>query len=309
MVGLGWEDAYEAIPTHAKGQCGGALWVCAGLSALLWKQWVGGADCGCLSTNIWEIFQREDGVCDGKGWDECTGQGACKYKFAATPVSSICVARLQLQSYHTFKLLFCGLSRKSANFLFFAGYGFQKGGKDGYGRDGYLACLCKPICLYSLLCTLSLAVMRTATQNVAPWPLIHQAIESAATAQTTARDPSEAKDLRKPVRIPPPCLSLTHFHSRHLNDLSQTIFSDAILAMLNAPTLLVNGLLDLDEDFLRQHLGVSDFSKYSLVEGSTPRRIMPKHFPNLRVDEHDDEGKRVDSIKLRKGKLWTPGPQ
>lgn len=110
------------------------------------------------------------------------------------------------------------------------------------------------------------------------WPA--SAIESAATAQITARDASEAKDLRKP-----------------------TIFSDAILAMLNAPTSTVNGLLDLDEDFLRIHLGVEDFSKYSVVEGATPRRIMPKRFPDLRVDEHDDEGKRVESAQLREGKL------
>lgn len=73
--------------------------------------------------------------------------------------------------------------------------------------------------------------------------------------------------------------------------------------MLNAPTSTVNGLLDLDEDFLRTHLGVEDFSKYSVVEGATPRRIMPAHFPDLRVEEHDDEGKRVDSTQLRKAKL------
>ncbi|KAL9077820.1 MAG: hypothetical protein Q9161_000192 [Pseudevernia consocians] len=106
------------------------------------------------------------------------------------------------------------------------------------------------------------------------------AIESAATAETTARDSSEAKDLRKP-----------------------TIFSDAILAMLNAPTSTVNGLLELDEDFLRKYLGVEDFSKYSVIEGATPRRMMPRRFPDLRVDEHDDEGKKVDSAQLRKGKL------
>ncbi len=73
--------------------------------------------------------------------------------------------------------------------------------------------------------------------------------------------------------------------------------------MLRAPTAVVNGLLDLDEDFLRRHCGVSDFSKYSLIEGSDPRRVMPKHFPNLSVQEQDDEGKRVDSTELRKAKL------
>lgn len=73
--------------------------------------------------------------------------------------------------------------------------------------------------------------------------------------------------------------------------------------MLNAPTTTVNGLLDLDEDFLRKYLGMEDFSKYSVVEGSSPRRIMPRPFPDLRVEEHDDEGKRVESAELRKGKL------
>ncbi len=83
----------------------------------------------------------------------------------------------------------------------------------------------------------------------------------------------------------------------------QTIFSDAILAMLKAPTAVVNGLLDLDEDFLRRYCGISDFSKYSLVEGSDPRRVMPIRFPTLSVEEQDDEGKRVDSLELRKAKL------
>ena len=83
----------------------------------------------------------------------------------------------------------------------------------------------------------------------------------------------------------------------------QTIFSDAILEMLRAPAESVNGLLDLDEDFLRNKCGVTDFSKYSLVPGSTPRRIMPAKFPVLEVEEHDDEGQRMDSTKLPKSKI------
>ena len=82
-----------------------------------------------------------------------------------------------------------------------------------------------------------------------------------------------------------------------------TIYSDAILAMLRAPPSVVNGLLALDEDFLREHAGVTDFSKYSVVKGATPRRIMPLRFPDLRVAEHDDEGKRTDSTKLRQSKM------
>jgi hypothetical protein len=69
--------------------------------------------------------------------------------------------------------------------------------------------------------------------------------------------------------------------------------------MLNSPASEVNGLLDTDEDFLRKK-GVTDFSKYSLVPGATPRRIMPKKFPVLEVEEQDDEGRRVDSVLLRR---------
>jgi hypothetical protein len=82
-----------------------------------------------------------------------------------------------------------------------------------------------------------------------------------------------------------------------------TIYSDAILAMLRAPAKDVNGLLDLDEDFLRNHEGVTDFSKYSVVEGAVPRRIMPAKFPDLTVAEQDDEGRRTDSTKFRASKL------
>jgi hypothetical protein len=96
----------------------------------------------------------------------------------------------------------------------------------------------------------------------------------------TKTDPTSAEDLRKP-----------------------SIFSDAILAMIRAPTSIVNGLLDLDEDFLRDHAGVTDFSKYSLIEGAKPRRIMPQKFPDLSVAEQADEGRRTDSTKLRSAKL------
>lgn len=82
--------------------------------------------------------------------------------------------------------------------------------------------------------------------------------------------------------------------------IDQTIFSDAILAMIRAPTEQVNGELELDEDFLRK-TGMTDFSKYSVVPGSNPRRIMPAQFPDLSVTEQDDEGRRMDSTKLRKG--------
>ena len=93
-------------------------------------------------------------------------------------------------------------------------------------------------------------------------------------------NPNEAKDLRQPV-----------------------IFSDAILAMLDAAPEVINGQLELDEDFLRRHTGIIDFSKYSVVAGASPRRIMPRHFPTLLVNEQDDEGKRMDSARLGAAKL------
>ncbi|KAJ5593150.1 hypothetical protein N7537_010054 [Penicillium hordei] len=106
------------------------------------------------------------------------------------------------------------------------------------------------------------------------WPA--SSIVSAATEHNKGSDASYKKDLRKP-----------------------TIFSDAVLAMLRAPHQVVNGLLDTDEDFLREKCGVSDFSQYSVIPGSTPRRIMPAKFPALEVAEQDDEGQRMDSTKVR----------
>ena len=47
-----------------------------------------------------------------------------------------------------------------------------------------------------------------------------------------------------------------------------SIFSDTILAMLKAPTEVVDDLLDLDDDFFRAHGGVTDFAKDSVVGGA-----------------------------------------
>ncbi|KAI8626867.1 NAD(P)-binding protein [Xylariaceae sp. FL1651] len=104
------------------------------------------------------------------------------------------------------------------------------------------------------------------------WPAV--AIESGATRKMTEQNPGEAEDLRK-----------------------ATIFSDAILAMLRAPASSVNGRLELDEDYLRSDVGVVDFSKYSVVPGASPRRIMPMQLPDLAVKEQNDEGKRMNSAE------------
>ncbi|KAK8138246.1 short chain dehydrogenase [Apiospora sp. TS-2023a] len=112
------------------------------------------------------------------------------------------------------------------------------------------------------------------------WPAV--AIESAATQKLQRTDPSTARDLRK-----------------------ATIFSDAVLAVLCAPIAAVNGLLALDEDFLRSESGghVTDFSRYALVPGTAPRRIMPKRLPDLTVEEQEDEGTRINSAAPGKAKL------
>jgi hypothetical protein len=73
--------------------------------------------------------------------------------------------------------------------------------------------------------------------------------------------------------------------------------------MLSAPVPDINGLLTTDEDYLREHDGVEDFSGYALVPGTTPRRIMPMKFPDLTVAEQDDEGVRMDSAVKKESKL------
>ncbi|KAK1831772.1 hypothetical protein QBC39DRAFT_306530 [Podospora conica] len=110
------------------------------------------------------------------------------------------------------------------------------------------------------------------------WPAV--SIESAATEQFVKRDPKFRENLRK-----------------------ATVFSDAVLGILRAPAGVVNGKLELDEDFLRREGGVTDFDKYSVVPGSKPRRIMPVELPDLSVREQDDEGDRFDSSKDRGAKL------
>lgn len=129
------------------------------------------------------------------------------------------------------------------------------------------------------------------------WPAV--AIESAATEFNTPL--SEQRDTSSKAKADTPAEQ-----SRKQNLRKATIFSDAMLAMLRAPTDKVNGLIDTDEDFLRRECGFTDrdFEKYNVVSGNhVPRRIMPKKFPDLSVEGQNDEGVRMDSVKLRSGKL------
>ncbi|ETN37160.1 uncharacterized protein HMPREF1541_08150 [Cyphellophora europaea CBS 101466] len=110
------------------------------------------------------------------------------------------------------------------------------------------------------------------------WP--GASIESAATERAVRADQDVRRDLRKPE-----------------------IYGDAVLEILRAETAVVNGRLLVDEDWLRERgWGEDDFDRYNVVEGAKPRRIMPRTFPALEVEEQDDEGRRVDSVKMREGR-------
>lgn len=64
------------------------------------------------------------------------------------------------------------------------------------------------------------------------------------------------------------------------------------------PAEEISGRLELDEDFLRER-GFTDFSKYSVVPGASPRRMMPAELPVLTIAEQDEEIFRADSTKSR----------
>ena len=81
------------------------------------------------------------------------------------------------------------------------------------------------------------------------------------------------------------------------------IFADAILAIAQESDVAkFSGKAWLDEDFLRELKGVRDFDGYAFTKGIKVRRIMPAKLPNLEVEEEDDEGDRMNSVQLRKGK-------
>jgi hypothetical protein len=80
------------------------------------------------------------------------------------------------------------------------------------------------------------------------------------------------------------------------------IFADAILAILQSDGQKVNGKAWLDEDFLRELKGITNFDGYAFTQGVKVRRIMPAQLPVLEVEEEDDEGDRRNSITLMKDK-------
>jgi NAD(P)-dependent dehydrogenase (short-subunit alcohol dehydrogenase family) len=79
------------------------------------------------------------------------------------------------------------------------------------------------------------------------------------------------------------------------------IFADAILAILECSEIAKwNGKAWLDEDYLRELTGVTEFGGYAVSPGREVRRIMPRKLPVLEVEEEDDEGDRMNSLQLRK---------
>lgn len=73
------------------------------------------------------------------------------------------------------------------------------------------------------------------------------------------------------------------------NSLMRTpeIFADAVLGIVNEPTEKLNGAVLLDEDYLRSE-GQTNFTRYQCEPGVEPPRMMPKHFPDLTVEEENE---------------------
>jgi len=79
------------------------------------------------------------------------------------------------------------------------------------------------------------------------------------------------------------------------------IFADAILAILQEKDVSrINGKAWLDEDYLRELKGITNFDGYAVKPGTKVRRIMPLKLPDLSVEEEDDEGQRMNSVRLLK---------
>jgi hypothetical protein len=78
-----------------------------------------------------------------------------------------------------------------------------------------------------------------------------------------------------------------------------TIFSDAVLSILNADVRKVNGRALIDEDWLCENDGMTDFTKYSVDGVSEIPRMLPRKFPSLLVAEQDDRGIDLKSLDAK----------
>ncbi|KAI9346012.1 hypothetical protein DFJ73DRAFT_953986 [Zopfochytrium polystomum] len=92
--------------------------------------------------------------------------------------------------------------------------------------------------------------------------------------------------------------AVTDKYKMPLADLMKpTIFADAVVGILGeVDPARVNGKAFIDEDYLREYRGVTDFAKYRVVPDSSPRRMLPAEFPSLLVKEQDDRGVSLQSL-------------
>ncbi|KAJ3411565.1 hypothetical protein HDV05_002034 [Chytridiales sp. JEL 0842] len=80
------------------------------------------------------------------------------------------------------------------------------------------------------------------------------------------------------------------------------IFADAVLGILTDASSNVSGRLFIDEDYLREQRGMKEFERYQCAPGREPPRMMPKRFPDLRVEEQEDRGVFADENATGKTK-------
>ncbi len=63
------------------------------------------------------------------------------------------------------------------------------------------------------------------------------------------------------------------------------IMSDAIIHICQDPK--TNGKILIDEDYLRNQCGKTNFDEYRINPDFEPPRMMPKVFPSLNVEEEN----------------------
>ena len=77
-----------------------------------------------------------------------------------------------------------------------------------------------------------------------------------------------------------------------------TVFADAVAGIGDEPAYRLNGAALIDEDYLREHKGLTDvdFVKYRADPDGEPPRLLPAQFPSLQVVEQDAPGLQMSSV-------------
>lgn len=77
-----------------------------------------------------------------------------------------------------------------------------------------------------------------------------------------------------------------------------TVFADAVAGIGEEPADRLNGAALIDEDYLREHKGLTDadFVKYRAEPDVEPPRLLPARFPSLQVAEQDAPGLQMSSV-------------